>query len=495
LQLRAAIHHWVSGRRAALLLLLVTGAVPSCQTLYGVDTPRRSLQRTDSFEVDPQCPDLVIDSASLVATLRVITLTGRRAKTGLGAESVPISVTIGLCDLPAAPPVDGGPGSDTDAGDAGTDPGAGGGAPMDSPGTDAGTADADSPKTSAIGCPTTNGPLSAEDQANFALVAQEARGCTARSSSRLECTLDANGEAAFGIISQSLASVLSLNGYLPVCVTPLELEVQGGDDPHHQFQMAVTPRFGESRIAVAVAQLPEVEAPLSTMVSKTCELRTCEDTKPRARFQAGIVSPDVPTDALRPSDFLQLSRDARFSVNLRTLSPPAGGESPFVSLDESCTRRPDREMPDGGAVEVDPPLGLSIASGQSDTSVFFLCASSYSSSYEIVATLNETTTDQPLVRTLGVALPSLVEKYVITKLDDKLQLVTRSCNGEDTQATNVRVTDPWAFVGDGQEQVLECRPDAGSPDGEGGAGGAPPSTACEEIELGTPGGTCTLRAE
>src|SRR5262245_55920089 len=85
-------------RRVALLLLVCAAVASACQTLYGVDTPRRSLQKPDSFEVEPQCPDLTIDSASLVATLRVITLTGRRWQTGLGAESVPVTVNIGPCE-------------------------------------------------------------------------------------------------------------------------------------------------------------------------------------------------------------------------------------------------------------------------------------------------------------------------------------------------------------------------------------------------------------
>ncbi|HEX6276808.1 MAG TPA: hypothetical protein VFZ53_27400 [Polyangiaceae bacterium] len=489
---RAGSGNWATRRRSAAVLMALALFAPHCQTLYGVDTPRRSLQEHDDFSVEPQCPDLVIDSSSLAATLRVVTLTGRRQKTGLGAESVPVSVNIGQCELSPAHPGS----SDADAADAsdagsetaeGGAGGASGGPPSNPPGSR---------------CHTALEPLVEGDQARFALVAQEGRGCRARSSSRLECTLDANGEAAFGIVSQSLASVLSLNGYLPICVTPLELDLdnEGDDEPHHQIEMAVTPRFGESRIAVAVAELggPESVPPIES--ADGCVLRRCDTLKPRASFQAGVVSPDIPAEAIRASDFLEVSRDATFNLSLRSHSPAPEGTAFFLTTDESCRTSTDA----GGAGETDggtePSISLKIASGQSSTAVFFLCAPAFASSHDVVATLAEATANQPLLRTHRIGLPSLLERYVVESVSGQRHLLTETCNDERAQATNVRVREPWFVVGDGQDMLLECRTDGGTVDGAAGAAGAPPSpddpSECANVtlELGSPQGTCTVPA-
>jgi hypothetical protein len=44
------------------------------------------------------------------------------------------------------------------------------------------------------------------------------------------------------------------------------------------------------------------------------------------------------------------------------------------------------------------------AGGQSDTTVFFLCAPAFSSSYEVIAKLTDATSTQPLLRTSRVNL-------------------------------------------------------------------------------------------
>ena len=83
--------------RATALPLCLCGLLTGCtlDSLWGSDSPRPALHKDDQFKVDPLCRDLVVDTNSLAPVPVVVTLTGKRRGSNLGAESVPVAVTRG----------------------------------------------------------------------------------------------------------------------------------------------------------------------------------------------------------------------------------------------------------------------------------------------------------------------------------------------------------------------------------------------------------------
>src|SRR5689334_18057605 len=90
---------WRRGRLGFSWSLVACACISSCtlDSLWGTDAPRPSLHPDDTFDVDPLCRDLTIDSASVAPVPGYVTVTGKRRDTGLGAEAVPVAVMRGRC--------------------------------------------------------------------------------------------------------------------------------------------------------------------------------------------------------------------------------------------------------------------------------------------------------------------------------------------------------------------------------------------------------------
>jgi hypothetical protein len=458
----------MSKRRIIGTLIAMGVSAAACDTLYGLDSARRSLQHGDSFQVDPTCPELIVDPNAPIP--RVVTLTGRRGETGLGAESVPVVVQLGFCDRNT--PV---------AGLSAADNAGAGGVGSSDGGVTVGV------------CSTLRAPLNATEQGLFELVAQEGRGCRQRSPARLDCTLDASGEAAFGIVGRPPETAADFVGYLPICATPLELEVQEEAEASHEFQieMVVTPRVGTARSALAVMQVDgDVETAFAD--ASDCTLVDCDSARRRGGFRAGFVSSEIPAGMLRSGDFIAFQRESPLLVSVTTLEPPSAGPTPFLSTDPTC------------ATATAEDLSLVVAKGKAATDVFYLCAPSFGSSVEVSAALDtskipdQEETDAPVQKSKTVDLDALVETYLVVNVEDQFILMSETCEGARTDAASVRVLPPWSVFGDSTEAQLQC----GLVDrGEGGAagmGGAPNMMGMPEctqitLDLGSPRGTCTIQ--
>jgi hypothetical protein len=456
--------------------LLVSLGMAACDTLYGFDSPRPSLGGRDTFQVDPTCADLPVDPMGLASVPTLITITGHR-DSGLGAESVPVSVRVGPCDCTN--------------GDCGVE-GAGG----------QGGADG----ASSSGWPScTNGlePLSDLDASQFELTALDGRGCRQRSPSRLDCTLDASGEAAFGVVSR-VQDAFNLSGYLPLCVVPLEVDPKREVDAKHMRSIAVLPRVGTSRVALAVVQVGEQEPPPPFASSAVCDdLLSCQDTRARARFQVGVVSADLPAASVRVGDFRPVTRAVAVQAQLRVLTPPLGGTAPFLSRSANCT--PEATGDDvgagGDAGVASEGLPLELSAGQSGSDVFYLCAPAYASEAEVTATLLDGSGDAPSVIPADVTATALTHAYSVEKIEADRVLFAEAC-GEQPKAVTPGVvqvsgSSSLEVSPDGQRILIQCPSSAdNSTAGASGMAGSPADNTapCSDINL-TPGpqGSCTLK--
>jgi hypothetical protein len=490
----------------------------SCDSLYGLDSARPALGDEDTFDVDPACPDLVLDRSALALTPRVVTLTGRR-ENGLGAESVPVTVRIGDCDE-----VDDHGGKPPASGDGGAD------AELDAV-DGAVAADASAPAAegemsvpSAPVCTASLPVLDRELAAAFELVEIDDRGCRSRSPFRMDCTLDASGEAAFGVVGQLPADGVIFAGYLPICVTPLELN-EGARC--HQKSLSVIPRFGRSQVALAVVELGGDEAEPVSAGAQCESLLRCEELRTRARFQAGFVSTDVLAGGARAGDFRSLSREATLTAELRESSALPVGPEPFLTTDSACRRAADLPPRDAGVSEAGADAGgdaedaavdsqelegpvLRIGAGQRDTPVFYLCAPSYAASYQVTPRLVSPVSDSTLAASANVELTALREGFVAVPVGNDLVLFEQRCGEERRAALRSSIVERPPSVTDQGDQILISCPrspeqdaqtpsdaslDDANPSGpEGGsAGGSADGAACQSVTLElSSGGTCSL---
>ena len=192
------ISHIQPVSRAVVAFALTVGSAASgCNwsALWGQDAPRPALDSNDDFRVVPRCPELIVDPSALATVPTYVTLSGRRRDSGLGAEGVPVTVTLGQCDTQ----------------DAGT---------PDAEPIDAAVGDADAGDEATGGCGA-GLPLLDEAVGKLELIGTAERGCRQRSPSELDCTLNARGEASFEVSGVFPNDEVSLGGYLPICVAPV----------------------------------------------------------------------------------------------------------------------------------------------------------------------------------------------------------------------------------------------------------------------------------
>lgn len=417
--------------------VMVSGC--SCDSLYGVDSPRPTLSDRDSFDVDPACPELALDTAALAAVPRIITLTAKRAS-GLGAESVPVSVRMGSCTA-----------DEVDAGR--TDPSAA--HPPRDPTPDSSTTP--SAQTCVNGMP----PLDHVTMSSFALTADEEHGCRSRSPSRVDCTLDARGEARFGVVGEVPADGISLTGYLPLCITPLEL---GAGRPAHQIELGLVPRLGTSRVALAAVQLQGGDVPPTVEQGATCDaLIDCSALRARARLQVGVVSADIPSGQARDTDFRPVIQQVSVRAGLRVLTElPSGSPMPFLSTEGSCSGADESAGQDAGVEEtaLSGP-SLHIRREQRGSEIIYLCASGHGASYEITPELFADNAAQPRLEPSVVSLVPLREAYMAERREDDMTLLARDCGGSPVAATQdaVMIGGRLSMHPDGDRILIaECGP-------------------------------------
>lgn len=462
----------VRGRNYAAWLLAGGCTALACDTLYGFDSSRPALGDNDKFEVAPSCVDLPIDPSGLAVVPTVITLTGLRERSGLGAESVPVAVRIGACDSGSGGE-GGGPNGAAGRAAAPDEPVEGGTAPG---GAGAGGADAEPAPSARCSVGTA---LSSLDAAHFELTALEARGCRQRSPAVLECTLDANGEAAFGIVSR-LQDDFNLTGYLPICATPFSVPRAS----KHETEIAVVPRAGTSRVALAVVRLDEQEATPTVAARESCaSLLDCNQVRERARFQIGVVSRDIPSAAVRKSDFRPVTRDVVLKAEHQVLSSTSAAPAPFISKDPSCGGQEMGAAGGAGAPSSDeihlpsPTLDLHIGAGQSGSEVFYLCAPSFASQVEITPALVDGSSAPPFTQPHAVSLPALTASYKAVRDGDNLVLYSEECGEPQGPVTPGEVPEQPGLSPDATRLLLQCGP---TPTGAGGADGNPPAGAGAE---------------
>lgn len=467
-------------------------AALACDTLYGFDSPRPALGRYDRFEVSPQCLDLPVDPSAVALVPTVVTITGRRGGSGLGAEAVPVSVSVGACA------------------DHEESHGSGGAAAGGAAGTD--EDDESSEAVSGAGC-TTAEPLNALDSARFELQAIEARGCRQRSPSRLDCTLDASGEAAFGVASR-IQDAFNLTGYLPICVRPHELQNDSGSDGRSKArELAVLPRVGSSRVALAVLRAGEEPAPPFENGARCDSVLACESTRVRARFQVGAVSADLPASTIRVEDFRPVTRNVSLTALLRVTNASASGATPFLTTDSSCDRPPQRSANGGAGGDDgeadDAGVLLELRAGQSGSDIVYLCASGFAAAVEVTAALADAGAGMVNVIAERSELLPLNRAYTTQAVGADEVLFSERC-GEQAQPVppaGVRIDSSTGLTvsSDGQRVVATCpgsRADgAGGADASaGGSGGEAPETTpatlgCSLTLSVSPAGTCTLEVE
>jgi hypothetical protein len=469
---------------AAITLVTSNG----CDSLWVYDSPRPHLKGNDKFEATPPCPDLVIDPKALAAPSRRITLTGRRYETGLGAESVPVQVRIGpCCGVPS--------GSDAE--------------PQSTIETSLGPLlersageQMCSAEAATAGCSSGLNALNSTTGRGFELVAPEHRGCRARSSSHLECLLDPNGEAEFDVRGQLDFDELALvSAYLPVCVKPHDDSTPDGGGKSHATEVRVVPRPGTARFALAVVKLHDVVPPVP--FEAMCEsVLQCGDLRPRAKFQAGVVSVDIPRSSIDERDFLAVAREVPLTVQLLTLTAPSSDPNRvFLATDENC------RATDTGSTT----LSLSIRPGESTTASFFLCGPAHAAVYRLTVSGNDrgaqgsdagsaTVASNALVtHPLEVQVTALAKRYFADRSGGQRILSAENCEGMQSRVpvAAVRLVPP--LVGDSESVVINCPglppgdaavADAANPEGDG----AVCNPVRVELKPGdlTLGGTCLL---
>jgi hypothetical protein len=433
----------------------------SCSNLYGGDSPRASLRIGDTFEIDPRCVDLPIDGAALVRPERFVTLTARRGNTDLGAEGVPVSARLGMCE-----------GMSIDAG-----------ASMDGGGngvTDSRIGQPQQPRFEGNTCggPTGFGDL---EIADFELVSLEGRGCRRRSSARLDCTLDASGEATFAVTAFVGAGVI-LDGVVPICITPNELPARHGsksDIDAFQEVIFVKPRSATSRVALAIARVDTVESAEPIADGTDCsELRDCREIRSRARLQMGFAPIDVPRESVRSSDFRTVQSAFNLSAQVQVLSG-ISELTAYLSQDPNCA------LPDSGVPDV--ALNLELPIGHRSTGVFHVCSDGSATRVEITPDVVDGNSGSVEIVPAVVGVDALLSGYRAEEVGNAWTLFERKCGQADTVALAGASLDP------------NCSPlpgffDAGSADANViDAEAARSASQCGPIILPLQtGGTCSL---
>jgi len=460
-------------RLMAMLLSVLSGA--ACNSLWVRDAPRPTLKGEDQFTVVPVCPDLIIDSTSVATVQRLITLTGRRFETNLGAESVPVQVHIGSCcstgsPRPPAPDASGPPDGDFSA-------------DADAPSDDV-TTDVDAPppgrslirasaaadasgeaggvcaaSTQAEACSLDFDPFDVRAASAFELVAPQQFGCRQRSPSQLDCILDPNGEAAFAVRGTLDDRASLIPEYLPICITPAMVD----DKCSKQREVRVIPHSGTARFTLAVVKLPGGDTAPPVAGNGSCSnILDCNRLRPRAQFLAGVVSTDIPAVAIRTSDFLDVKRDISLSIALTTLTQLTGNARAFLSLDQTC------QTVDGGAAK---SFSVAVEKGHRESATFFLCAPSEEASYRLVPGAATdiravdgggppaTGASSPLLGpSLEFSVAALTEGYVVQPSGGQDVLFVRQCGGQlaRAQASALRTIAPPLTLINGAIVVAPC---------------------------------------
>jgi len=334
--------------------------------------------------------------------------------------------------------------------------------------------------------------LSALELAQFELTALEARGCRQRSPSVLDCTLDASGEASFGVQSR-IQDDFNLNGYVPICVTPL---YQRSKPP---MEVAVIPHVGSSRVALAVVQLEGDEAIPASAQDASCDsFLACDEVRVRARLQVGVVSRDLPAASIRRSDFRPVTREVKLSAELQALTAAASGSAPFLTKNPDCQAPAPAASSGSGGADATEGVPLHIDAGQSASDVLYLCASSHASLSQVTATLVDSDASSPVLVPKEVSLRAVTHGYSAERQGEAWVLFSQACGELSRPAIPGAVPPQDSVSTDGQRVLLLCVAEAPGAGGAGGAGGAEASggsgpTSCA-ISLQTgPAGTCNLK--
>lgn len=433
-------------------------AAASCSTLYGYDSPRATLLEADTFHVDPPCVDLPVDNAGPVRPESHVTLTGRREATHLGAEGVPVSVRLGNCESEdLAGRLD--PGNDASS-QAGNEP----------------SASVQQNQQASCGSLGT-GDLELGD---FELLALEGRGCRSRSRVRLDCTLNASGEASFGVTAH-LPPGLLLDGSIPICITPNELPnqvVSSEDESTHQQTIFVRPRSAASRVALAAAYLDSGEAGGELTNGQDCrQLRDCGQVTSRARLQVGLMPIDSPRDAVRISDFRTVRRAVDVVAQLDTLTGP---DEAYLSLDGRCG------LPESGAPT--PSLELVIDANHRSSPVVHVCSTGRKARLAVTpTTVSFELANSVEVVTTPLELDALLEGYSGQLITDTWTLYEHRCGEPPTVALSGASFSPTC---------LASTPDAGDGDAAVDAEVSQATGPCDPVivPLQT-GGSCSLVVE
>lgn len=365
-------------RYAALLLPCIVLAGCTLDSLWGLDSPRPALQRFDIFTVDPVCRDLVIDTEALTTVPVIITMTGKRRDSGLGAEGVPVSVTRGPCNGTVA------------ALDASV---------LD-PKPDAGTGVEGGPP--AMTCTRDASRLAADLSDRIMLAERPGEGCQFRSPARLDCTLDPRGEAAFQVTSNlTEQEVTDLAGgalFVPLCLRPLEFgradkdgKSERTDVRHHSTEVWVLPRAGRVSAALAtIVQNVDAASVVSSDETRLCSgIFDCSVPRQRAALRAGFVSREVSESLVSVENLVPVNRTVDVRAVLSVVRQPSAGAA-YLSA-TGC----------GGASGAST-LDLQIAESERSTLPFFVCGPGHAAEYSVVTRIATASAGPPAREDGGV---------------------------------------------------------------------------------------------
>jgi len=354
-------------KRNTALVLLCSTILVACtlDSLWGVDSPRPALQQHDIFAIDPLCRDLIVDTEALAVVPVVVTMTGKRRDSGLGAEGVPVAVSRGACD---------GTGFTADASVLAAEV-------PEGTGVEGGKA--------ARKCMRSARPLADNLSDRVMLRERPNEGCRLRSASRLDCTLNARGEASFEVISNltedEVTDLGAGPGYVPLCLRPLEFghmseEVDGSTRTnirYHSQELWVLPRAGRTSTALATI-VQEVQAPdvLSDVDSRACDtLYDCVTPRERATLLAGFASREIPQDTLRREDLLPATQTVDVRAVLSVVRKPDADAAIYLSSG-------DCRGPTGPLA-----LDMQIAQSEASTLPFYVCGPGHEAEYSVVTRL------------------------------------------------------------------------------------------------------------
>jgi hypothetical protein len=230
--------------------------------------------------------------------------------------------------------------------------------------------------------------------------------CTELSTSRLQCRLDANGVARFGIVGKAAADAI-VSGYLPVCVGPSYAE---GPMPIEVRAKPSSLKQPVLRVVQAGDWSPE-PPPSGTDCTALRTDAVCSSFR-TLPLTVGAVSPDLPLNAIGVQSFVQVQR--RLSLDVELGSPQGRGGSGFLSFDRLCH-----------PADASEGLSLPIEAQQRQSQIFYLCARSDDAMYSVTATATD---DASLTGSSDVIQPPPVLKSLAAMMTHGSVLATY-CSG------------------------------------------------------------------